>query len=431
VVRRFQALALLALLGAAPMPIAAQAPATGSLPPRRLLLFFEALPTAQLADSQRLLLYESLLIRLGRASERVHLLEHGSGAGDSDEARSQAALDRKADSWIQVTVDGSWEGLKISVRSYDVLRQALTLDFALQKAVRRGALELERGFWDELAVSVRETYTQAGLPVTETVQPVTLQLQAVPGTRIWGFTPEPIKTGPDGTVTADVLLPATFEYRAARRGYNPLNEMVFLSPGQESYALPQQRGARWSLDFYLYQFGFPGFDVAWYPLHGSWFVKLGLNTFLLGVMLGGNDQEELFTSLSLSHLNLSTGLYLSAADRRFRFYLATGLFARIITAADLIVTIDPIAPFGIQPVLGVEFGRQPKRRFYLEYAPPFYYAPDARLLWLSISPDNPASLLPIPFERVLKDGKLQPEPLYDWAFMWELFVFRLGVRVVL
>jgi len=425
VVRRLAGLCLWALLAAS---LAADTPAEQEtplrVPPRRLLLFFETAPGARLDDSQRLLLYESLLVRLGWASERVRVLE-GAAAG-SDEARDQAVGEKLADSWIHVAVDGTWDSLRIAVRSHDLLRQQWKLDYSLNKPLRRGAVDLERGFWDEVVESVREAYTEAGLPITDNVQQVTLELQAAPGTRIAGFSPRALRAGPEGTASAEVLLPATFEYRATRRGYAPLNEMVFLSPGQDSYSLPQQTGPRWAVDFYLYQFGFPGFDVAWHPRRGPWYLSLGLNTFLAGITLGG-DREQLFTSLSLSHLNLATGLYLNEADRLFRFYLELGALARLITAADLIVTIDRVMPFAIQPALGMEFGRQPRRRFYLEYAPPFYYAPRTNLAWLSVPPEDRPPLLPIPFHRVA--GRL--EARYDWAFFWELAVFRLGVRWVL
>ncbi len=422
----FALLGLLAALAAVPLPAQDLSGEPPRLPPRRLLLLFETASGVQLEDSQRHLLYESLLINLGRASERVRVLE-GTSAGDDDEARAQAAAGQQADAWIHVRLDGSWESLTIAVRSFDLLRQELRLDYTLKKDLRRGAIDLERRFWDEVARSVRETYTEAGLPITGTVQEVALELQAAPGTRIRGFSSEPLRVGAEGAVTTEVLLPATFEYRATARGYRPLEEMVFLSPGEKSFTLPQERGARWSLDFYLYQFGFPGFDVGFYPKYGSWYVKLGLNTFLAGVTLGGGDEEELFSSQSLSHVNLATGLYLNDADRRFRFYFGAGAFARLITAKDLIVTIDPVAPFGLQPALGLEFGQQPRRRFYLEYAPPFYYAPQVSLMWLSVPTENPQAILPIPFHVV--DGEVKA--LYHWAFMWELVVFRLGVRWVL
>jgi len=99
---------IVALLALLPAPTAVpQEAAPGADPPRRLLLFFETAEGAQLSDPERLLLYESLLVKLGRASEGIAVLEYERAeAPGSDELRSTAAESRRAETWVLVSVGG-------------------------------------------------------------------------------------------------------------------------------------------------------------------------------------------------------------------------------------------------------------------------------------------------------------------------------------
>jgi hypothetical protein len=388
-------------------------------PPRRLLLLFRVDESAAIDSAQAMLLYESLLVKLGRASERVVLVEPGEGPLPATDAeRGDTALRMQADSWIEVTVAGSWEQPRIAVRSYDVLRQKQTIELDLQKRIRRGVMELERSFWDEVSAAVRDSYTSGGLAIGKTALRTALTLQAVPGSRVSGFTPRPVRVGDDGQAVAEVELPATFSYRATRLGYYPSEGLVLLQPGEQSLLIAQERGTRWALSLYLYNAAYPGLELAFYPVPGFLFLRLGVTTYLLGLVFGGGSEEQILASYSLSHLNLSAGLYLNEADSMFRFYLAMGLFARVMTPAGLGIRLEPIAPWGLEPVLGMEISRSLKHRFYVEYAPRFYWTWNWTFFWMSMPQDRNPDMMRFPIDAA-------------YAWFWEIFAFRLGMRILL
>ncbi len=406
------AAALLAFISA--LPLAAQ---QQEEPPRRLLLFFDFTAEARFDPVQRLLLYESLLVRLGRASDRVAVLEHRrEQMPQSDGERAEAAQALRADCWLLVTAGGTWERPRLEVRSYDLLADRETFAYPVEEPLRRGAVDLERHFWDRVAASVRETYTQAGRAVARAVTPGQIVFRGVAGTTVTGVGKGLVKIGADGQAAAEVLLPGTFAYRATRVGYDPVVGRVFAEQGQEVVALEQRRGTRFALSFYLENINFPGFDFSFYPVPNFLFLNAGFHTYALGFLFSGGGRDNPLVSLSLTHLNLAAGCYLSAADRRFRFYLAAGAFARLITALDFGVTLDPVAPWGLQPILGMEFSSQPKQRFYLEYAPFFYWTTSRTLFFFSLPQDNAPGLLPL------------PEPL---PFIVQPLAVRLGWRLLL
>jgi hypothetical protein len=406
---------LLALLSAT--AVCSQEVESGQ-PPRRLLLFFRTAETAQFSSPERRLLYESLLLKVGRASDNIFVLEYEAPeVPDTDALRHGAAESRRADSWLLVIVDGRWPQLSVSARAWDLNVDGPAFEVSFSGTVRRGAVELERHFWDPITEAAARTLTGSGKEVARTVSREQLVVKAVPGTKIQGLEDEAIEIGESGEISLEAVLPATFSLRATRLGYDPIDRDFLIEPGAGILDLAQQRGTRWSFSFYLQMMNYPGFDAAFYPVPDFYWVKLGFNTFLVGLVLAEEREQSMFVSYSLSNLNLSTGVYLNASDRLFRFYAGLGVFMRVITAREWAIAIEPIAPWGFYPVLGAEISRRQNGRFFVEYTPPFYVPTEAGLFWLSVPTERGPPILPIP----IKDPKL----------FWEVFLFRFGVRWLL
>ncbi|MBN1836102.1 MAG: hypothetical protein JW820_09650 [Spirochaetales bacterium] len=406
------------LVGLAALLTAASARCQEQEPPRRLLFLFETAEGARLSPSEQLLLYESLLVRLGRASERIAVLEYEqSGVPGTDELRDTATASRRADSWVFVTVGGSWPQLTVSARGQDLVQAQTLFELSFEATIRRGAVDLERHFWDPVTDALTATLSGSGKQVAKTVSREPLTIRGAPGTRILGLEPGPVELGESGALEIETLLPATFSLRATRLGYDPVEQDFYVEPGAGVLDLGQEPGTRWAFSFYLQMMNYPGFDASFYPVRDFYWVKLGFNTFLIGLILAEDREESMLVSYSLSHLNLSTGVYLNASDRLFRFYAGLGAFLRVITAKEWAIAIEPIAPWGLYPILGTEISRRQNLRFFVEYTPLLYFPPDAELFWLSIPEDSGPPILPIPVKsRVV---------------FWELAVFRFGVRWLL
>jgi hypothetical protein len=393
-------------------------PAADVEPPRRLLLFFQTADTARISSSERLLLYESLLVKVGRASDRIAVLEYEAPeVPATGELRSEAAESRRADSWLLVSLDGAWPQLTVRAEAYDLPQDGPAFQLSFSATLRRGAVELERHFWDPITEAAARTFTGRGTAVARTVSREQLVVKGVPGTKIRGLGDGTREIGNSGEISLEVLLPATFSLRATRLGYVPIDRDYLVEPGRGVFDLAQERGSRWAFSFYLQMMNYPGFDAAFYPVPDFYWVKLGFNTFLIGLVLAEDRDKSMVVSYSLSNVNLSTGVYLNAADRLFRFYAGLGVFLRVITARDWAFAVEPIAPFGFYPVLGTEISRGRNLRAFVEYTPPFYVPTDATLFRLSLPLDSGPPILPIPLENP--------------RLFWEVFVFRVGVRWLL
>jgi hypothetical protein len=162
---------------------------------------------------------------------------------------------------------------------------------------------------------------------------------------------------------------------------------------------------------------YPGFDASFYPVPDFYWLKLGFNTFLVGLVLAERREQSMLVSYSLSNINLSTGVYLNASDRLFRFYVGLGLFLRVITAREWAIALEPIAPWGFYPILGSEISRRQRLRFFVEYTPLVYWPIHPDLFPLSLPMDSSPPLLPIPAQNP--------------RLFWEILVFRIGVRWLL
>jgi hypothetical protein len=113
------------------------------------------------------------------------------------------------------------------------------------------------------------------------------------------------------------------------------------------------------------------------------FVRGGFTTYLAGLLFSGDSYRSLFVSETLNLLDLGAAAYLNDADRNLRAYAGMGGFLRLVTAKGFF-GLEPIAPGGLQAILGIEYSRRLKQRFYLEFDPLLYFTSDTQLLIASL-----------------------------------------------
>ena len=385
---RRKAAALVLVLLALPLP---RLPAQEQVPQepvageetRRLLLCFDLAADANFSQEEELLLYESLLVQVGSASRKVAVLEtpdRKPAASDPD--RSTLARSLGADSWLRVSLAGDWTSVAVAAGSYDLLTGQTVFQFEMRKRLLRGAVDLERGFWDEVLEATAGYYSQAAAAKSLPGQVV---FRAPPGTRITVPGGDTLRTDADGQARLDVQLPLTLSIRARLPGHFPLESKYYLSQELTTLELEQARGARFAFDVYLNNMIFPGFEFSWFPLPSTLFVRTGFTTYLAGLLFSGRGQDtSLFVSMTLNLLDLGIGAYLNDADRNLRAYAGAGVFLRLITSLAYF-GLEPIAPWGLQAILGLEYSRRLKQRFYLEFDPLLYFTSHPDLMKASLS----------------------------------------------
>ena len=383
-VRRKAAALVLALLALPLLRAVAQEPVPGE-ETRRLLLCFELASGAKFSQEEELLLYESLLVKVGSASRKVAVLEApGRKPPATDAERSTLARSLGGDSWLRVQVSGDMSSVNVGVSSYDLLVSQTVFQFELRKSLARGAADLERGFWNEVLQAAADYYSQAAAAKSLPGQVV---FQALPGTKIAVTGAESLLADADGRASMQVQLPQTLLIRARRRGFYPLENKFYVTQELTTLELEQARGTRFAFDAYLNNVIFPGFEFSWFPMPNTLFVRGGFTTYLAGLLFSGdNRQTSLFVSRTLNLLDLGFGAYLNDADRNLRAYAGLGGFLRLVTTKGYF-GLEPIAPGGLQAFLGIEYSRRLKQRFYLEFDPLLYFTSDTLLL-IGSFPDN-------------------------------------------
>ncbi len=389
---------------------------------RRLLVYFEVQPGAELSEREQVLLHETLLIELSEASKRIAVKEFDKrNIPPSETEKTDTAKQLQADSWLYVAVSGSTDALLIEVQSLDMLSGQIVYSAKLDKEISRGIRDLQRRFWGEVASALAAAYEES---FSRNITGGTLVFEGLPGTRIRGPAWQKLRIGEDGLASAKVPLPATLPYRATKPGYFPLEGQIYMDQTRKVFTLEQKQGSRFAFDIFLSNMSYPGFDVTYYFIPDVVFCRVGLLTYLVGIVLDedGWDGNSMFVSHSLNNFSLGFGYYFSAPDRYLRSYFVATAVWRIITAEGFWGQ-EPIAPFALQPVLGVEYGRSPKFKAYVEYAPYFYWAPDRFFFALSLPLDRDVRFLFLPREEWARPP--------EWAWVWEIFVFQVGMRVQL
>lgn len=368
--------------------------ATGE--PRRLVLYFEQEEGLKFQELELLLLYESLLAKLSGASQEVVIIEaQNHRVPGTIEEKSNLAREQGADSWLSATVSGSMESLRVSISSFDLLKERMVFESRLQSESPVGLSDLARRFWDPTAQALRENYSLVEPIATPAKKKIAgsaeIVILAQPGTLVTGLSEKPLEVGQEGELSIELAVPGTYSFEALKEGYYPYKEKFYLESESRVIEIDQQPGSRYALNFYLNNFSFPGFEFSYYFIPNFFFARAGFNTFLLGIRLtdqhDSNDDDSWLQSHSLSHFNITVGRYLGREDQYYRWLVSGGFFARLIMEKGYGIGLEPIAPFGVQAIIGLEFSSSAKRRLFLEYVPLLYLTKYPELMRASFPPD--------------------------------------------
>ena len=337
------------------------------VPTRKILVFYRN-ESSTLSEAENRLIYESLLVSLQGVRNDAHVIEANPLAGpDSDDEKSSLVRRRACDGWFLARVSDAGEDVRVEYTLYDSVNLSYEARESFQ-ARRPDTRDLARVFWRDAAASLRGLAPLEPLP--------SYLVTAKPDTFVYGFDRRRLRIGRDGTARVTVPVPGIYDLRAERTGYDPVERQVLLKESGGELVFEQKRGSLFSVDFSMQNAQFPGLDIAVFAVPNSVFLKAGFTSFKRGIggFLTASDEEpfEGTVGYPLMHLVFQAGFYGGQPDSLVRTYFGAGALARLFLA-DGGTVIEPVIPYGVFPVFGVEFSTNPKLRFYLEATPTAYY----------------------------------------------------------
>jgi len=406
---RKPATVLLVLLLAAACGFGQDAGETGQSPRRLMLAVSQRNGTGFTADELTLISRSLLLVLQETRADLILVDPARQWPGGSDDELSALAGESWADCWMQVELSGSRTDAILRVRSFDMLDGTMLFE---KTVPRRGgefsALDLVGERWEDISAFLAGNYPPRASAGISRKYPGTLKLsiQALAGTAVIlsGAGKAKAKVGTNGAAQIDLPAPGVYELRATHWGSLPLKRRLFIR-GDRSLILEQEPAPRMTLDASALM-AWPGVAVSWAPVPGWLFVRAGLTTYLVGLVL---REDAIFSSDPLTNLDLLAGLYLCPADGALRPYLGIGGFLRFVHASGWPIHLDPLAPLGLQAIIGAEIPLAGPARFFLEYEPMLYVTTEYPDLFATAMRDTPG-----------------------WAFFpqaaLQLLSFRMGIR---
>ncbi len=223
---------------------------------------------------------------------------------------------------------------------------------------------------DELATSFWVETVDAVEGFLASLRIVRLRVSGFPGAVIEGFG-DPILLPKSGTAVLTLILPSRITWVASAPGRYPEKGTFYASEDGETLEIPRRQ---WALDFGAYGFSFPELRLGFTP-DSLFFVRATLSQFALGLSLQSPNngiEPPLILSFPLLQAGIGLGTYFAPQIRELRTYIAMDFFARLFSPQGRGVYLDPVAPIGVQPSVGLEWGRGPDARLYVEMSAVFY-----------------------------------------------------------
>jgi hypothetical protein len=361
-----------------------------------LMLHVDQQGNSGFSENELLMISRSLHIALQGKLKGMTIVESPESTPPaSPDHLTGLAVDAGASAWLWVDISADRDSTRLRLRSFDVSRNQPGIDQPLQRGERLTVFGLPFEKWDDVTGALLDAYPKAAETIPPGVrQSAVLTLKALPGTRIvFAGTAAVVTADADGRAEITLASPAPYSLRATHAGYHDETRSLFLSEDRE-IELPQKADSAWAVEASLKDFGYPGFDAAWFYVPSFLWVKLGFTTYALGLNLQSQSSNDsgsggsVFSSSPLTNLVLQAGIYITPKDRLFRLYGEAGAFLRIFHDPGWVPRLEPISWGGFQLALGTEILPSHDGAFFLEYVPMVYFTPHSNLFQASIGTYN-------------------------------------------
>ncbi len=354
---------------------------------RRLLLVVAPDDSTTLAANDLFLLSRSVQMELQRATKEINVVEAAGSVPDLSEAGlAEAAKSAGADSWLSVIAGGGWSTLKLAVRSFDLISNAMVLDTTVTREGWQSPLDLSLESWDDIAQPIAGHYHMVEAAVApQGPRAALLTIKALPGTKISGLGPKPLVVDASGSLAQEMPVSRQYDIRASLIGHLPEHRQIYLE-ADRAVDFDQKPESRWTLDMSLQDRAYPGFSIAWSPRLGHFSFKLGITTYLVGLAF---NSTGVFSSAPLSEAELQATAYLFPETGFFRLYTAQTFFLRVDHAIGTTPSLDSLSLGGMKGIIGAELLGSARGNWFFEYAPTVYFTHVPNMLQAALSSGSP------------------------------------------
>lgn len=333
---------------------------------------------SDMTDAAEALVRESLFATVLEGSPNLTIVDASAelpATERSVEALSRAARERAADGWFRVHIAGEEEELSVEATVYSLRSQSRTAELSYTVDLGASIRTLGRRTWAPLTDALAQSEPSTTTKITIEGPPETVVTNRV-GTTV-GVIPD------DGALTVELAQPGTYRLNARRDGYYPGSVDVFLQSTPQTVDLALTQRSPVQLNWYLQGMSYPGFDFTYLIGDTPAFLRAGGFSYNFGIVPFAHreraEERRLVVSEPLTRLRLLGGVYLQDATSTVRGYVAGGPYIRLMNAS-YYTGLEPVVPWGVETILGMELPSERRLRVFMEYAPSVGFASDEESL---------------------------------------------------
>ncbi len=326
----------------------------------RRILFLAEFDNSDFSDEQRIVIQESLLLRLQNEVESVDFILASSLEDEAELSLLQRAVLNGADSVLQVSISGSMAGLTADFIIFDALIRNEVARFTLEGTIDAQYRNLFAGFWYEAMVTLEETFQ----PLASSAS---LGVLALPDSRI--TIPAATREGEslvspndsDNQAVFTLDIPASYRVLVEKAGHYTEERELFLSESTIiDVSAEQEILDRWYIQPGLHMFGFVRLGGG--LLYREDQLRLGLDLVMYQAGIqpfqeanSNNPDPSLLVSLPLTTFGISASLGIPVIPWNLPIQpYAEAVFAlRFLTDTRLI--IDPLFPMELRLEPGMQW----------------------------------------------------------------------------
>lgn len=280
------------------------------------------------------------------------------------------SLENEYDSCLMVTITGSMDKLLVSWEIFDSVFNKIVYQSSFEGAIDDDYTNILGGFWHPLVLSLKES-------LFSFASKVSIQVKALPGSKVFGLTEEHLTIDESGVVEARLDAYSNCSIAVSMSGYFTEYSEFLVNEANSTIYIEQKKKFNVEFEAGFYDLTYLRLGIRYYFIPDTAYLSLSTTIFQAQLLINNPSSDTYDPDIKLPNLNsltLGIGGAIDLSHIKLRIPMGVEFFLRM--SSDSSNSLDPIATWGMEIPIALEYSVHKNVALYFEYSPLFYFISD-------------------------------------------------------
>ena len=331
----------------------------------RNTLYFITIESNNILEKEQQILIDSINSKLSKVDSI--LISQYEGKKLDNNQKIDFTVKKEYDSYIDITLSGTLDNLLVNWSIYDNVFNKIVIENTLSGKIDKDYSNILGGFWHPIVLDLRHSlFSFASL--------VEVKIKVLPESKIYRTGEKTILADEKGIATIELEAYSNCKISVIKRGYFPVYREFLVDKNSSLLEIEQKKKFNIEFDIGFYDLTYLDLGFTYYYIPDNAYFKLSTTIFQAQLFIFNATAENYDINESLPNLNTLSFGFGGAIDlSHVKLKIPMGVEFFIRMTSDSSNKIDPIAPWGMEIPIALEYSVHKNVSLYFEYSPLFYF----------------------------------------------------------